>query len=985
MDLQKIEEVPYFMDAFAKRVEEMPDTDMLRDAVFTKGWTRTKVYEQTGRVYAYLKKQGIGKEDFVLIFLPRGVLPIIAMIGVWRAGAALTVVEDNYAKERVDFIIKDCNCKLVIDINAWHEICEEEPLEGYVKADPHDAAFAVYTSGSSGTPKGVLHEYGNIKLNVLSAKTKTSRSNKDSRFALIAPLNFVAATKMALGVMYGVYCLYVIPYEISKNPIKLRKYYRETKITNTFLSPSIIRATGGDISPYLRVVHTGSEPANGIFLENVELVNNYAMSEGAFTLCQFVIDRPYEVCPVGKPNYGDIKIMLLDEDGNEVEDGKTGEICFENPYFRGYINMPEETKKALAGGLYHTGDLGKKNENGDLILLGRANDMIKINGNRIEPAEIEAAFKKVCDVEWCAAKGFEKPEESFICLYYKGDELSMSDQEVRDAMEKFVPYYMIPAHFVKIGNVPLLPNGKLDRKALPDPKTTHKREEYVAPRDAFEEKLCKAFEKVFKVEHVGITENFYELGGSSLSAMEVLVEMDLDALSAIDIFQGRSVERIAKIYQEKTANDEGLSEEEKEMRARKTPHELPAVQTSVIDYQLFSPKAPMWIFPFLFAFGPDADAERVLNAGRKVMEHQSIFSTVYEFNEDCALCQRYAPEKRAELNLEEMTDEEFESFKKSPIEHFKLLGEPMIRLRVIKTPSNVYLLIVFHHIIMDGSSMQLIFNNLARAYVGEELVLDTYYSYLEDEEKQRMTSTYREAYDYYQNNYEGIDWCGNIIPDKKEPGNINATYMIETAITPENIEEIEKKTGISRNGFVTAITLLSLAKVSGKDHVMSTFVFHNRSDQRKKNAGGLISRTIPVGVDLSTCKTLYDLYEQIKKQSADGIAMSVYDWGTENNNAFVNDVIPVVYETSSITGFGFLQKMNATMEPLDAHNEAALHQTMLQVFEMQDSISFMLSYMATIFSEERIAEFANAFTAISDRMIHTEDPKTILIKDILRA
>lgn len=135
-----------------------------------------------------------------MVCMPRGVWTVVSMIGVWKTGAALTVVEDNYAEERIAFIKKDCGCKAVIDLDSWQEINAGEPKWGYVKADLHDAAFAVYTSGSSGTPKGVLHEYGNIKLNVLSAKAPTGpRTDGNSRIALIAPLNFVAATKTVLG------------------------------------------------------------------------------------------------------------------------------------------------------------------------------------------------------------------------------------------------------------------------------------------------------------------------------------------------------------------------------------------------------------------------------------------------------------------------------------------------------------------------------------------------------------------------------------------------------------------------------------------------------------------------------------------------------------------------------------------------------------------------------------------------------------------
>ena len=797
---------------------------------------------------------------------------------------------------------------------------------------------------------------------------------------MIAPLNFVAATKTVLGLLYGSHCLYVIPYSISKNPLKLKRYYREARITNTFLSPSIIRATGGDISPYLKVVNTGSEPANGIFLEGVELINNYSMSEGAFTLCQFIIDRPYDLCPVGKPNYDGLKIHLLDSEGKES--AESGEICFENPFFRGYINLPEATEKALKGGFYHSGDLGKWDENGNLVLLGRANDMIKINGNRVEPAEIEAAFQTVTGKDWCAAKGFEKPKQSFIALYYQG-ELNRSAEELREKMGTRLPYYMIPAHFIRVDTIPLLPNGKLDRNALPEPHAETARGKYVAPRNALEEKLCKAFEKVLRIEHVGITENFYELGGSSLGAMEVLVEMNLDNLSSVDIFQGGTPEKIAVLYQDKIAAKENISEEEKEERARLIPHPLPPVQLSVIDFQLFSPKAPMWIFPFLFTFEDRAKKERIYDAARKVMEWHPIFSTVFEFNEDCELQQRYAPEKLAPLTVEQMSDSDFTQLLKQPFEPFQVLGEPMVRLRMFETDSNIYLMFIYHHIVMDGSSLQIIFNNLARAYAGEELTLDTYYSYLEDEERAVNSEAYAQAYKYYHENYDETEWCLNLEPDKAEKGNINATCLIPTSLTPENLAEMEKNCNVSRNGFMTAAAVLALAKVNHKSDILVTFIYNNRAEQRKKQAGGLLARTIPVGIKLTHYETLSDLYEGIRRQSADGIANSIYDWATIHENAYETDAFPIVYETASITGFGFLKKLEASMMPLDAKNEEALHRTMLQIFEKPDSISVLLSYMKNTYTEEKIQAFAKEYGALCDKLIGIKNPECVGVKELL--
>lgn len=978
--LDKLNKIPYFLDVYKLWNLARPRQIILVDDHYYEGWTRSKVEKLSGRIYNYLLQQGIGKNDFVMICLPRGVLPIITMIGVWKAGAAFVTVEDDYAPERIAFIKKDCGCKLTIDLELFEEIAENVKYKrGYVRADEHDACFAVYTSGSTGRPKGVLHEYGNIKLN---AALQNIDVPMGARAALIAPLNFIASMKMILGLMYAPATLYVVPYYVAKNPRKLLEYFLESKIQLTFLSPSLIRAVGGNFGPYLKVIETGSEPANGIHLEDVQLVNNYAMSEGAFTVCQFEIDKAYDVCPVGKPASPALKVSLLDEDGNEVAQGEQGEICFPNPFMRGYINLPEQTQEVMHDGLYHSGDLGYADENGNIVLVGRANDMIKINGNRIEPAEIEAAFKQVTGKDWCAAKGFENPDQSYVCLYYTG-ELDASEEEVREGMEEFVPYYMIPSFFMQIETVPLLENGKLARKELPDPRMTIERKEYVAPRDELEVSLCEAFEKVLNVKNIGITEDFYDLGGSSVKAMQILALMDMDSLSAIDIYQGRTVEEIAKIYRDKTEGLENLTEEEKEMRARQVPHEVPVAQRMVIDSQLNAPTKSMWIVPFLISFGADADVDALVEAAEATSINHPIFSTVFEFGEDFDLQQRYDESKRVPVELETMSDAEFEELRNRPTAAMRLIGQPMVKMRVIKTDSNAYVLIVFHHIVMDGSSVHLIAASLLRAYMGMPLELDTYYSYLEDEERLHSTHAYVDAYKYYHETYDDVDWCRVIVPNRVKPGNLNAAFPIPTAMTPEKLAVMEKNSGITANGFVNAMASLALAKISGKSDVVTAITFHNRVDERRKHAGGLLFRFLPLGVHFDQVNTLADFYAAIKEQTQNAIAHSTYDWLSDTEKTYMNDIFAVIYETADINDTSGLQMIGAQMETVNSANEAAIRRNSLQVFETADSINVVLYYMSTIYSEKRIKEFANIFAGYVDSLLDVADPSQVQISDLL--
>ena len=980
MDIKRIDSTPYFLDVFTKYTKEYPNSKMLFDDRDTSGLTRAQVDEASARVYAWLSRKGIGREDFVLICMPRGVWSIVSMIGVWKAGAALTVVEDNYAEERIAFIKKNCGCKVVIDLEAWQEINAEEPKWGYQKAELHDAAFAVYTSGSTGTPKGALHEYGNIKLNVLSAKVPAGpRTEKNSRVALIAPLNFVAATKTVLGVLYTSNSLYVIPYSISKNPIKLKKYYREEKINNTFLSPSIIRATGGDISPYLKVVHTGSEPANGIFLEGIELVNNYSMSEGAFSLCQFVIDRPYDVCPVGKPNYEDLKIHLLDSEGNEAAEG---EICFENPFFRGYINMPEATAKALKGGLYHSGDLGKWDENGNLVLLGRANDMIKINGNRIEPAEIEAAFKAVTGKDWCAARGFEKPEQSFIALYYQGKP-EQETEALREKMGTRLPYYMIPAYFIRVDTIPLLPNGKLNRKALPEPQVHLEQEEYAAPETETQRILCKAFEKVLNLAKVGIHDNFYHLGGDSLKAMMLLEAVDLDQLSAIDIFEGCTPEKIAAIYEEHLKESDTVDPAAADAEARKKPHTPTATQISLIDYTIFSPKQVHLNLPTMFKFPLAVDAEKLCEAYNKVIENHPIFATIFEFDEDCTLIERFAPEKMPVIHVTETTEAEFSEIKDRLVTFFKVLGESLFRGGVYKTEAAVYLFIDMHHAAADGSAYQIFFANLAKAYRGEALEADTYYTYLARDERIRASEKYEKAKAYFEETYGKDQWCISLSSDTGKRPEGKLTIMLEKSISQNDMAAFEKRTGISRNMLYTAVSLFAIAKIENTGNVMMNWVFHDRTDKIKQNAFGCICRSIPVGVNLNGDMTVRQVMDHVIQRSNESIANSCYEWSILNDTVFMNDMFMLVYETSTILSSGGIKDLGAVSEKLPVNRNAAIRRAEMLVMDTPHGIFMQLGVAPSLFSESKLERIKATFCDMLERIFSIDDFEKVRIKELL--
>ena len=986
MDLSFLNSTEYLPDVWSKHVSGNPSARMLTDERHPCGLSRRDVDDLSGRVYGWLKEKQVGREDFVLLCLPRGAVALVCMLGVWKAGAAFTMVEDNYPPERIAYIKNDCNCKTVIDLQVWNdEILNTEVLPGYEKTQIHDAALAIYTSGTTGNPKGVLHEYGSIKMIQAAAvdrRTGMPRLVESDRLSLITPLNFNASIRRYINALYAGCNLHIVPYSIIKNPLKLRQYLLDNRITVMCASPSLLRMIQ-DPGPYVRQVQISSEPANGLFFEGPELVNAYAMSESGFPLTEFIIDKAYDECPVGKPNIEQIHIRVVDEEGNEVPPETAGEITVEDPFFRGYINLREQTEKVLVDGIYHTGDIGKKLKDGNLVLIGRSTDMIKINGNRIEPAEIEAVGKKILGVDWCAARGFEDPVHAFVCLYYTAD-ISFDEMDVRRQMERYLPYYMIPSFFMKVDEVPMLANGKMNRRALPKPEPKMEQGDYVAPRTETERILCEAFEKALRIDRVGINDNFYHLGGDSLGTMRVLAEAKLPGLLANDIFEGCTPERIADFYESRQAGPQMEDVAVTEARERKKAHPLTPNQIEMFDYTIFAAKAISWNLPRLYHFPADMDAQRLCDAVNKAIENRPALYTVFEFNEECTLVQRIAPEKMLKLSVQKMSEEEFKALSDDLEQPFRMIGEPLIHAGIYQTEEAVYLFFEVHHIMTDGTGMHLLNEDIVRAFHGEALKPDTYYTYLCQEEEERESKKYRDDREFLEETYGQDDWCFKFCPDVEVRPDGRVILPLKRVVSLEEIERFEETQHISRNRLFTAAALIGLAAIEKKSKVMLDTVFHDRTDDIRKNAFGCVFRYVTVGVEVTEDMTLGGFLKAVSERSNEGLAHCSYEWSLKRNNVYDHDSLFIVYETQDIMNSNDIGSIGGTRLNVESHARFNTFSMAMQMIENPEGITTFLVMNQTIYSEQKMNRMVDVYSDLLDTILKADSPEQIRMSDLIQ-
>ena len=455
-----------FIEKLEKNCVCHPDDIALISAEAGESMTYARLWECSGRVYGFLRRKGIGKEDAVMIALPRGGDPVVALIGIWRAGAAAVMLEADYEPERMEYIRRDAGCVLKIDEALFSEIMAGDAQEGHEETSLHDLAYLIYTSGTTGKPKGVMQEYGTLEMCV-RLHFCGERPVIDGRFALITPLYFVVSMLIIPPLLYNAQAVAVIPKDIVRDPDRLPECIEALQLTNLFIVPSMLKHLRRIPASLTKIV-VGGEPARRLFSDRVEIFCGYGQSESGFNISTFLIDREYDVTPVGRIGEHKSEIHIMDDCGNELPVGETGNLCYKAPYFRGYLGLPELTEQVRLNGCIRSGDRGTIQPDGKITISGRADEMIKIRGNRIEPAEIEAVFQELLQVEWVGVRGIFDQGHPYLCAYY-AQEPKISIEEAERLAAGRLPSYMVPTCFMKVDSIPREANGKIAKRKLPVP------------------------------------------------------------------------------------------------------------------------------------------------------------------------------------------------------------------------------------------------------------------------------------------------------------------------------------------------------------------------------------------------------------------------------------------------------------------------------------------------------------------------------------
>ncbi|HEY9810090.1 MAG TPA: amino acid adenylation domain-containing protein [Halomicronema sp.] len=605
---------PYYKpitEIIAEKVELNPQTSSICKGSDT--WTYLQLSEAATNIARTLIAQGIKSGDTVAVTGPRSFGLIASILGILLSGGVLLTLARNLPESRKKVMLQEAKTKSAIYVgipraeislfDSLNVIIVDEntattgelPLEYLTEnlpqkidnletiklpeISPDDPAYIFFTSGTTGTPKGVLGCHKGLS-HFLAWQRQTFKIDSTDRSGQLTGLSFdVVLRDIFLPLTSGAtLCLPTVEDDLT--PATILPWLEREKISLLHTVPTLaeswlINVPASVTLKNLRLVFFAGEPLKEkllnkwrkAFPESGEIINIYGPTETTLAKCFYPVPKPAlpGVQPVGS-TLPETQALVLNKNNVICGIGEPGEIAIRT-FFRsyGYINSPDENKRFVKNPfrddeqdlIYYTGDRGRYRPDGLLEILGRLDHQVKIRGVRIELAEIEAILGQHPDVERCVAMARENSEgEKNLVAYIVLKSGTKSIHHIREFLKEKLPAYMIPSALVLLDKIPMTPNGKIDRKALPEPEFERNEspDSFVAPRNQIEAQLVEIWQSVLGVKNVGVTDNFFDLGGHSLLGLRLFAQIEKTmgkTLPLPALFQAPTIEKITNLLNQK--------------------------------------------------------------------------------------------------------------------------------------------------------------------------------------------------------------------------------------------------------------------------------------------------------------------------------------------------------------------------------------------------------------------------------------------------
>ena len=914
--------------------------------------TYAELNDQANRLAHYLLALGVGPDVLVGICVERSLEMMVGILGILKAGGAYVPLDPKYPKERIAYILADAAVPVLItqqalaanlpehqakvvcldldeDLDAIASKSCHNPTSG---VEPEHLAYVMYTSGSTGQPKGVMTPHG--ALVAISQALRAEYSiNADDRILQFASISFDAsAEEIYTGLSCGATLMLRTDEFLTSGP-GLMQACRKWQLSVLDLPTAYwhqlvdeLSLAAWDLPESLRLVILGGEKVR---LEHARLwhkavsarwsqhglippvlVNNYGPTEVTIVATSCFLSPPASntssasEISIGKP-IRNVHVYLLDAQLQPVPIGIPGEIHVGGAGLaRGYLNRPDITAERFIdnpfgpGRLYKTGDLARYLPDGNLEFLGRIDHQVKIRGFRIELGEVETALSTHPQVQQGIAIVREDvPGNKQLVAYIVGSGSLLNSVELRDFLKTQLPDFMVPAAFVQLEALPLTPNGKVDQHALPMPSiTAENNADLVPPSNSTEQSIADIFAAVLGLESIGIHHNFFELGGNSLLATKVIsrlreafqLEIPLRTL-----FEVPTVARLSLLIQEV------LTEELEETipaivpipRNPNTPLPLSWAQDRL--WFLHQLEGPSTTYNMSSAFriqGP-LDVDALKQAFEEITQRHEILRTRFQAVEGQSPGQIILPSVPIRFQFVDLQtfadDEQEEQLQRQIAEEnqtpFDFSDPPLLRLRLLKlSPETHLLLLIRHHIVSDAWSDDLIvkeFTTLYQAFSqGQPSPLSPltiqYADFAQWQRQWLRGEVLDQQLAYWLDYLAGVQPLLELPTDHHRPamqtyqGRTHQFTLEQTLVQP--LAQFTELTGTTPFMVLVATFSLLLHRYSGQDDIVVGTPIANRNRTEVEQLIGFFVNTIVLRAQFSPHLSFLDLLEQIRQGALGG-------------------------------------------------------------------------------------------------------------------
>ncbi|QKS46079.1 amino acid adenylation domain-containing protein [Paenibacillus cellulosilyticus] len=731
---------------FQEQVIRTPDAE----AVISEQGVLT--YEQldqrSDEISGELQRRGIQAGQLIGIVSEKSADMIAGILAIVKCGCGYVPLDGDYPESRLRFMLEDCQIDTIlhgsgtIGTGAWipegtHRIDIRERYEGFnlapYAASPSDTAYVVYTSGSTGVPKGVVVSHQNV---VRLVQHTDYVDFSDARILQTGALSFDATTFEIWGSLLngGVLCL--VDSDIFANPGKLADLVEQNRLNTMFLTSQLFNNLVDLDMRWMKGMKnilTGGQAISERHVnkllqhhQGLTLIHCYGPTENTTFSLTYKVEHPQVNIPIGQP-IGNSTAYIMN--GSILSGiGLPGELCVGGDgVAKGYLNRDELTREKFIENpyvpgerIYRTGDLARWLPDGNIEFLGRMDEQVKIRGYRIELGEIETVLRQQDGIKDAAVLVRKDGEEDrYLCAYIVGEdqEQAVNLTQLKDKIRQELPAYMIPAYFVQLEQLPATANGKLDRRALPQPEQTTM-QTYAAPRNDLETILTDVFSEVLGLERVGIDDSFFEMGGDSIKAIRIISKLrehgyELDVKTLI---QHREIRTISSKVQKAQADNLEIYQQPVAGVVQRTP-----IQHQFYEWELSRPEHFNQAIMIHSAGGFNEDLVRT--ALEQLAKHHDALRSRFDERGTHSICgvdegQLY------ELTVVEYRDlGDADALAQAVEEHcnaiqasMDLKKGPLLKAALFHANDGTHLFFCVHHLVVDGVSWRILLEDFSTAY-----------------------------------------------------------------------------------------------------------------------------------------------------------------------------------------------------------------------------------------------------------------------------